>query len=216
MYFANAPIINQGQFQRTLWAGTNAGNVFIYLINNEIKEESSNDVKNTSATSNTITTTENQTPTEAAAASSTAAAVTQPASPASATTSTEKNNEIEESLVEKTSSTNLTCVLTKEIQLKHHAPVIFIQIVDSTGLPIEERTINEEQQTENGVVRVLICSEEQFKLFNLPTLKPYCKFKLTAQEGSKSRRIGVSKFISKSDLNYSEYSIVNITNQGKL
>lgn len=218
LYFANAPIINQGQFQHTLWAGTNAGNVFIYLINNEIKDESSNDVKNTSATSNTATTAENQTENQTAVtttAETVVAAVSATASPAS--TSNEKNNEIEESPIEKaSSSTNLTCILTKEIQLKHHAPVIFIQIVDSTGLPIEERTINEEQQTESGIVRVLICSEEQFKLFNLPTLKPYCKFKLTAQEGSKSRRISVSKFVSKSDPNYSEYSVVNITNQGEI
>lgn len=209
LYFANAPIINQGQFQCTLWAGTNAGNVFIYLINDVVKEES-NEAKNDStanestAANNTSTTSDNadqQNQSEQAASASTSNAAET------------KNNEIEESPIDKASSANLTCILTKEIQLKHHAPVIFIQIVDSAGHPVEQKPADE--QTEQHV-RVLICSEEQFKLFNLPTLKPYCKFKLTAHEGAKSRRIHISKFTSRSDPNHSENCIVNVTNQGDL
>jgi len=213
LYFANAPIINQGQFQCTLWAGTNAGNVFIYLINDVVKEEAASDAKNSSTVSN-----------EAASSSAVVTNNTSTTSDddvkqqnteqatASVATVEVKNNEIEESPIDdKTSTPNLSCILTKEIQLKHHAPVIFIQIVDSAGHPVELKPSDEQNEQH---VRVLICSEEQFKLFNLPTLKPYCKFKLTAQEGAKSRRIHISKFISRSDSNYSENCIVNITNQG--
>lgn len=211
LYFANAPIINQGQFQRTLWAGTNAGNVFIYLIN-DVKEDTV-EAKNSSTVSEAAASTNNQTTENVQDQTENQATSNQ--------ASNEKNNEIEvENATIDNSTINLTCVLTKEIQLKHHAPVIFIQIIDSTGHPLEEKP-SEEQQTEGtststGVVRVLICSEEQFKLFNLPTLKPYCKFKLTAHEGSKSRRIHIARFVSKSDSNYSENCIVNITNQGDL
>jgi len=214
--FASAPIINQTQFQRTLWAGTNAGNVFIYLINDvkENKENSLTEAKNTSTNSETAaantSTEKEETPSNEAQTNTSV----QPTTSVSATD--KKETEIEEQAVDEkvNNLTNLTCILTKEIQLKHHAPVIFIQIVDSKGNLVEDKLDNE--QTDGLVTRVLICSEEQFKLFNLPTLKPYCKFKLTAQEGAKSRRIHISKFISKSDPNYSEYSIVNITNQGDI
>lgn len=42
--------------------------------------------------------------------------------------------------------------------------------------------------------RVLICSEEQFKVFNLPNLKPFCKFKLTAHEGLRAKKISITQF----------------------
>lgn len=43
--------------------------------------------------------------------------------------------------------------------------------------------------------RVLICSEEQFKVFNLPNLKPFCKFKLTAHEGLRAKKISITQFL---------------------
>lgn len=42
--------------------------------------------------------------------------------------------------------------------------------------------------------RVLICTEEQFKVFNLPNLKPFCKFKLTAHEGLRAKAISITQF----------------------
>lgn len=51
---------------------------------------------------------------------------------------------------------------------------------------------------DSGVVqqpRVLICSEEQFKVFNLPNLKPFCKFKLTAHEGLRAKKISITQFL---------------------
>lgn len=46
--------------------------------------------------------------------------------------------------------------------------------------------------------RVLICSEEQFKVFNLPNLKPFCKFKLTAHEGLRAKKISITQFLKPS------------------
>ncbi|XP_050478833.1 lethal(2) giant larvae protein homolog 1 isoform X3 [Bombus huntii] len=93
---------------------------------------------------------------------------------------------------------DVNCTLGKEIQLKHRAPVIAITILDGSSVPLPEPF-----EAEKGVSpgpdmasphRVVIASEEQFKIFNLPSLKPYCKYKLTANEGSRVRKTGFAKF----------------------
>ena len=43
----------------------------------------------------------------------------------------------------------------------------------------------------SGGHSVLISSEEQFKVFSLPTLRPRNKEKLTAVDGSRVRKLGV-------------------------
>lgn len=67
--------------------------------------------------------------------------------------------------------------LGKEIQLKHRAPVIAIQILDGLGHPLPEPF-----EVENGRAkaadlagnhRVIICSEEQFKVSEISSLKFY-------------------------------------------
>ncbi|UYV62474.1 LLGL1 [Cordylochernes scorpioides] len=114
------------------------------------------------------------------------------------------------------------CVCTgKEIQLKHRAPVIAIQIVDGNGTPLPEPYEVENQRAKapdlTGSHRVLICSEEQFKVFNLPSLKPYGKFKLTAHEGAHVRKVGLAQFRKKTEGGeYSEYCLACLTNQGDL
>ena len=64
--------------------------------------------------------------------------------------------------------------------------------------------------------KVLISSEEQLKMFYLPTLKPAGKFKVTANEGARIRKVGFTTFFSKSDPGYSENCLTCLTNQGKL
>merc|ERR1711963_492548 len=63
---------------------------------------------------------------------------------------------------------------------------------------------------------VLIASEEQFKLFTLPTLKPSGKYKLTAHEGARVRRVGFVTFSQKSNPEYTENCFTCLTNQGDL
>ncbi|KAI1288338.1 Lethal(2) giant larvae -like protein 1 [Halotydeus destructor] len=125
---------------------------------------------------------------------------------------------------EKRSTESLTCQLGKEIQLKHRAPVIFIQIVDSTGYPVPgpfelKRGLAKAPSTV-GTFRALIASEEQFKLFTLPSLKPYCKSKLTAQEGSRARKVAIGQFSSKSDnggdQSTTEHCMMCMSNQGEV
>lgn len=99
-------------------------------------------------------------------------------------------------------------MLGKEIQLKHRAPVITIQVLDSQGLPLNG--------CKEAPHKVLIASEEQFKMFLLPTLKPCGKYKLTAHEGARIRKIGFTTFFSKTDKNYSENCLTCLTNQGDL
>ncbi|XP_001654112.2 protein lethal(2) giant larvae [Aedes aegypti] len=84
----------------------------------------------------------------------------------------------------------ITGVLAKEIQLKHRAPVIAISLFDQHGVPLEFQS-----KPGPGPHKVLIASEEQFKVFSLPQLKPVNKYKLTAHEGARVRRIAFATFM---------------------
>lgn len=107
-------------------------------------------------------------------------------------------------------------MLAKEIQLKHKAPVINIQVIDNHGVPIQDVGGDNQDDLSRFPHRVLIASEEQFKLFVLPTLKPCGKYKLTAHEGSRIRKVGFTNFKSKSEPDYSENCFVCLTNLGDL
>ncbi|CAF0833570.1 unnamed protein product [Adineta steineri] len=128
-----------------------------------------------------------------------------------------------------------TCSLAKEIRLKHKAPVLSIVVLDSlnqsigqgSNIPLKESislttdasntlTINSENITSH---KVLICSEEQFKIFTLPQLKPLCKYKLTATEGTRVRKINVNQFTLKTDNPneiHSESCLVCLDNMGQI
>ena len=84
----------------------------------------------------------------------------------------------------------VTAQIAKEIQLKHRAPVVGIGIFDATGCPVDQL----HNTTGTQPHRVLIASEEQFKVFSLPQLKPINKYKLTANEGARVRRIHFGSF----------------------
>ncbi|CAF0921351.1 unnamed protein product [Brachionus calyciflorus] len=112
---------------------------------------------------------------------------------------------------------NINCLLAKEMRLKHRAPVVNIQVIDQhmQPLPFGEENIEISHNSEQNH-KVIICSEEQFKVFQLPALKPVCKFKLTAVEGARVRRIGYNSYISKTDSKYSEYCLSCLSNLGDL
>ncbi|XP_045535605.1 lethal(2) giant larvae protein [Papilio machaon] len=91
----------------------------------------------------------------------------------------------------------VTCQLAKEIQLKHRAPVIGITVLDGASVPLPDPLEVERGVSalpEAGTHRVLITSEEQFKVFTLPSLKPHNKYKLTAHEGARVRRTAFAWF----------------------
>jgi lethal(2) giant larvae protein len=62
---------------------------------------------------------------------------------------------------------DVSCQLGKEIQLKHRAPVIAIAVIDGTNSPLPEPYEVEKggvKQHDTSPHRVVICSEEQFKV----------------------------------------------------
>ncbi|XP_013199710.1 lethal(2) giant larvae protein homolog 1 isoform X2 [Amyelois transitella] len=113
----------------------------------------------------------------------------------------------------------VTCHLAKEIQLKHRAPVIAITVLDGASVPLPDPLEVERGVSalpEPGTHRVLITSEEQFKVFSLPSLKPHNKYKLTAHEGARVRRTAFAWFectISGSE-KHREWCLLCLTNLG--
>lgn len=115
---------------------------------------------------------------------------------------------------------DIHCQLGKEIQLKHRAPVIAIAVLDGSSKPLPEPL-----EVEQGVAplpdatqphRVVIASEEQFKVFTLPSLKPFCKYKLTAHEGARVRRMAFATFSGNpgTDNTHTEICLMCLTNMG--
>jgi len=151
LYFSQTFIVNQVSPSPTIWAGTNSGQVLVFVL--EIPEGE-----------------------------------------------------------EKRKEDKVGVTLGKEIQLKHRAPVLGIQILDASCVPVTSTS----QSDIGGAHKVLIASEEQFKMFMLPALKPCGKYKLTAHEGARIRKIGFTTFVSKVDRNYSENCLTCLTNQGDL
>merc|ERR1719228_1764688 len=113
--------------------------------------------------------------------------------------------------VDKRKNDKITAVLAKEIQLKHRAPVIDIEVHDAGGLPVSGN-----QPSYPAPHRVLITSEEQFKLFLLPQLKPCGKYKLTAHEGVRVRKTKSATFTSSKDAQYTENCLVYLANSGEV
>ncbi|XP_048408451.2 lethal(2) giant larvae protein homolog 1 isoform X1 [Stegostoma tigrinum] len=111
-------------------------------------------------------------------------------------------------------------VLGKEIQLMHRAPVVSIAVLDGRGNPLPEpfevsRDLAKAPEMQ-GTHSVLIISEEQFKVFMLPRVTAKTKFKLTAHEGSRVRKLGLVSFPSVASDDYSENCLVCLTNLGDI
>lgn len=82
----------------------------------------------------------------------------------------------------------------KEITFKQHkAPIIGITVFDvHTGLPLE--LAPDAETFARSPHRVVIATEEQFKVFSLPELSVKDKYKLTAKEGVRIRRMSFARF----------------------
>ncbi|XP_052070138.1 lethal(2) giant larvae protein homolog 1-like isoform X2 [Mytilus californianus] len=122
---------------------------------------------------------------------------------------------------EKRNESDVIAIIAKEIKLRHKAPVIHIAVVDG-----KSRVIPDALEVENERAKaadysgahhtVIICSEEQLKIFTLPHLKAKLKYKVTALDGSRIRKVAFINFRSKSDENYNEFDIACLTNLGDL
>nr|CAG4646018.1 EOG090X00I4 [Macrothrix elegans] len=105
--------------------------------------------------------------------------------------------------------------LAKEIQLKHRAPIVSVNVLDASNTLVEDALSNRISSSDSVLPhRVIISSEEQFKVFTLPNLRPFGKYKLTAYTGCKARRIAVIPYIAKTDPSYVENSLTCLCNQG--
>ncbi|XP_012939800.1 lethal(2) giant larvae protein homolog 1 isoform X2 [Aplysia californica] len=113
----------------------------------------------------------------------------------------------------------VSCLLAKEIKLKHQAPVLSMAVIDSKNavLPDAFEVINERAKAPDmeGQHSIIICSEEQLKTFSLPALKPRWKNKITAIDGARLRKINFVTFRREGD-NYTEFDIACLTNTGEL
>jgi len=122
----------------------------------------------------------------------------------------------------------ISFVAAKMVQLKHRAPVIDIQVVDSKNLPSTAPFEHENTPFTNTIPNgnqqktspshpnhpmLIISSEEQIKLFSLPKFTPKRKVKLTATDGSRIRKVNVSKLTNEE---YNQYNLVCMTNQGEV
>ncbi|XP_033907510.1 lethal(2) giant larvae protein homolog 1-like [Acipenser ruthenus] len=122
--------------------------------------------------------------------------------------------------LEKFSEQCVEAVLGKEIQLMHRAPVVSIAVLDGRGNPLPEpyevsRDLAKAPDMQ-GSHSVLIASEEQFKVFTLPKVSAKTKFKLTAHEGCRVRKVALVHFTSVSSEDYSENCLVCLTNLGDI
>ncbi|XP_072044717.1 LLGL scribble cell polarity complex component 2-like [Amphiura filiformis] len=114
---------------------------------------------------------------------------------------------------------SVSAEIAKEIRLKHGAPVVSLVVVDHDTYPLPDpiEVQNERAKPPNMTGHsVIICTEEQFKVFALPSLKPTRKAKLTAHDGSKVRKVAFINFRSRSNETYSENCITCLTNLGEL
>ncbi|CAO2643423.1 Lethal(2) giant larvae protein homolog 1 [Lemmus lemmus] len=109
-------------------------------------------------------------------------------------------------------------VLGKEVQLMHRAPVVAIAVLDGRGRPLPEpyeasRDLAQAPDMQGGHA-VLIASEEQFKVFTLPKVSAKTKFKLTAHEGCRVRKVALATFASVMSEDYAETCLACLTNLG--
>ncbi|KAH3872012.1 lethal(2) giant larvae protein homolog 1-like isoform X2 [Dreissena polymorpha] len=121
---------------------------------------------------------------------------------------------------EKRNEETVACVLAKEIRLRHAAPVISIGVVDGKNRVLPDSLEVQHERAKapdmSSHHHVIICSEEQLKIFTLPQLKARWKFKLTAADGSRIRKVAFVNFRSRSDDNYLENDVACLSNLGEL
>lgn len=97
--------------------------------------------------------------------------------------------------------------------------MVNIAILDKDGVPVYSRAEREAdrvaQADMSGGHSLLILSEEQLKIFSLPTLRPRNKLKLTANDGSRLRKTGLVQVnVEEDGVKTTHHCLVCLTNQG--
>lgn len=188
---ANQPPI----FRPTLWVGTNSGQVLVYAITlaDELEHHSeqsqSTDANQQTQNQKPMTTAKLAKEIQLKHRAPIIAIFTSPEAPKPYPTPEEEFATLEKSASFESSagssntdrkSPDLNEASTSQVSNKAHLAGSPAKIALGSKLVDQQ-------------ARVLICSEEQFKVFNLPSLKPFCKFKLTAHEGLRARKINITQ-----------------------
>lgn len=120
---------------------------------------------------------------------------------------------------EKRNDEDVKCILAKEIHLKHGAPVVETFVIDRNSRLVTDtkKQTETEVSTPSGGHRVVVCTQQQVKIFSLPSLKALNKYKLP-RENPDSRIVHaqLATFVSKSDEAYSETDLVCLSDNGKV
>ncbi|OAF64730.1 Lethal(2) giant larvae protein 2 [Intoshia linei] len=105
------------------------------------------------------------------------------------------------------------CELAKTINIKHAAPIIYLTTLDENFSPFQNKDSIEPEENESVSQILLVCTEEQIKLFSIPQLSPVHKLKITARSGLK---ISTAKVVLLSNKqNYKENFLFVLFNNGK-
>uniref|UniRef100_S4RD28 LLGL scribble cell polarity complex component 1 n=1 Tax=Petromyzon marinus TaxID=7757 RepID=S4RD28_PETMA len=109
-------------------------------------------------------------------------------------------------------------LLAKEIQLMHRAPVVSVWVLDGRGRPLPEpleasHDLARAAEMQGGH-SLLIASEEQFKVFSLPKVTAKTKFKLTAHEGARVRKVALCDAAGQRDEWHGRSLLLCLTNLG--
>lgn len=111
----------------------------------------------------------------------------------------------------------ITADQAKEITFKQHkAPIVGITVFDyHSGLPLELAA--DADRSARSPHRVVIATEEQFKIYSLPEMSVKDKYKLTAKEGVRIRRMNFARFFyneaAKVPSSPSKTNVVPLNNQ---
>ncbi|XP_014448388.1 lethal(2) giant larvae protein homolog 1 [Tupaia chinensis] len=100
-------------------------------------------------------------------------------------------------------------VLGKEVQLMHRAPVVAIAVLDGRGRPLPEPHPGA-VGTRTGLCPPAACHQ----VFTLPKVSAKTKFKLTAHEGCRVRKVALATFTSVACEDYAETCLACLTNLG--
>jgi len=115
----------------------------------------------------------------------------------------------------------VVCIIGKALRLKHGAPIISLSIMDRASqflpAPLETQHQRTRPADMTGGHRLIVCSQQQMKLFQLPGLKALNKVKVVNQSDvAPIVQVACARFSSASDDTYSENDLVSLTKDCKL